>query len=372
MMDFEFNQTLPSALWPSELAGALLPFNVIMEWDAHMYNREGERFMSKWDPAKMERSTRSLISRGIFHEIKEGRTSPHGGVYVSATHNPKRFLDERLKEWERSRDFVKLRRIGFDLSKDAIEAGYSIHYSQGGCNVNTKCETDKAGLYAIGEVASGSKDGSDRMMSNALPYCMAMGIIAGREAAQRAKQMKMPAIDSAQVEEIQRRTLASLERGKGIRVYQIKSQFQDMLQRETCYGRTEEGLQTVLNEIERYQKDVVPTLWVPNKQMRFNLEWTHTLEFGNLLLVAECLVRNALLRKESRGLHDRWDYPKPDPNGFKNIHLRWVEGEWEQWATPVEFIYWKPEEGSLGEPWSKAIQVKEYTGWRAEPSYKGI
>ena len=145
-----------------------------------------------------------------------------------------------------------------------------------------------------------------------------------------------------------------------------------MLQRETCYGRTEEGLQTVLKEIERYQKDVVPTLWVPNKQMRFNLEWTHTLEFGNLLLIAECLVRNALLRRESRGLHDRWDYPKPDPNGFKNIHLRRVAGEWEQWTTPVEFTYWKPEEGSLGEPWSKAIQVKEYTGWRAEPLYKRI
>jgi succinate dehydrogenase/fumarate reductase flavoprotein subunit len=372
MMDFEFNQTLPSALWPPELAGTLLPFCLIMDWDARMYNSKQERFMSKWDPVKMERSTRSLISRGIFHEIKEGRGSPHGGVYVSVAHHTESFLKMRLKEWERSRDFVKLSRIGFDLSKGAIEAGYSIHYSQGGCNVNTKCETEKAGLYAIGEVASGSKDGSDRMMSNALPYCMAMGIIAGREAAQRAKQMEMPAIDRAQVEEIQRRTLAPLERERGIRIYQIKSEFQEMMQRETCYGRTEEGLRMVLNEIERNQKDVLPTLWVPNRQLRFNLEWIHTLEFGNLLLVAECLVRNALLRKESRGLHDRWDYPKPDPNGFKNIHLRWVAGEWEQWTTPVEFTYWKPEEGSLGEPWSKAIQVKEYTGWRAEPLYQGI
>jgi succinate dehydrogenase/fumarate reductase flavoprotein subunit len=372
MMDFEFNQTLPSALWPPELAGTLLPFCLIMDWDARMYNSKQERFMSKWDPVKMERSTRSLISRGIFHEIKEGRGSPHGGVYVSVAHHTESFLKMRLKEWERSRDFVKLSRIGFDLSKGAIEAGYSIHYSQGGCNVNTKCETDKTGLYAIGEVASGSKDGSDRMMSNALPYCMAMGIIAGREAAQKAKQMEMPEIDRAEVEEIQRRTLAPLERERGIRVYQIKPEFQEMMQRETCYGRTEEGLRKVLNEIKRNQKEILPTLWVPNKQMRFNMEWIHTLEFGNLLLVAECLVRNALLRKESRGLHDRWDYPKPDPNGFKNIHLRWEEGEWKQWTTPVEFIYWKPEEGSLGEPSSKAIQVKEYTGWRAEPSYKGI
>jgi len=371
MMDFEFNQTLPSALWPPELAGTMLPFNLIMEWDARMYNSKQERFMSKWDPKKMERSTRSLISRGIFHEIKEGRGSPHGGVYVSATHNPEGFMKEKLKQWERSRDFVKLTRVGIDLSKDSVETGYSIHYCQGGCNVNTKCETDKPGLYAIGEVASGSKDGSDRMMSNALPYCMAMGIIAGREAAQRAKEMEIPEVDSAQVEELKGRALEPLERGSGIRVYQVKSHFQEMMHRETGYGRTEEGLQLALNEIERYKRDVVPQLGVSNKEKRFNFEWINALEFMNLLLVGEGLVRNALMRTESRGLHDRWDYPKPDPNWLKNIHLRVTSGEWEQWTTPVEFKYWKPEEGSLGEPWSKAVQVKEYTGWRAEPLYKG-
>jgi len=372
MMDFEFNQTLPSALWPPELAGALLPFCMIMDWDARMYNSNNERFMSKWDPMKMERSTRSLISRGIFHEIKEGKASPHGGVYVSATHNPESFMKERLKQWERSRDFVKLKRVGFDLTKDPIETGYSIHYCQGGCHVNTKCETDKPGLYAIGEVASGSKDGSDRMMSNALPYCMAMGIIAGREAAQRAKGMEIPEVDHAQVEELKRRALEPLGRENGIRVYQVKSHFQEMMHRETGYGRTEEGLQLVLNEIGRYKKDVVPKLWVSNRQKRFNFEWINALEFINLLLVGEGLARNGLMRTESRGLHDRWDYPKPDPNWLKNIHIRLTNGEWKQWTTPVDLTYWKPEEGSPGEPWSKAIQIKEYTGWRAEPLYKGI
>jgi len=201
---------------------------------------------------------------------------------------------------------------------------------------------------------------------------MAMGIIAGREAAQRAKGMEIPEVDHAQVEELKRRALEPLGRENGIRVYQVKSHFQEMMHRETGYGRTEEGLQLVLNEIGRYKKDVVPKLWVSNRQKRFNFEWINALEFINLLLVGEGLARNGLMRTESRGLHDRWDYPKPDPNWLKNIHIRLTNGEWKQWTTPVDLTYWKPEEGSPGEPWSKAIQIKEYTGWRAEPLYKGI
>lgn len=370
MMDFEFNQTLPSALWPPELAGTMLPFNLILEWDARMYNSKNERFMSKWDPVKMERSTRSLISRGIFHEIKEGRESPHGGVYVSVAHHSPEFIGERLRQWERSRDFVTLKKTGIDLSKERIETGYAIHYCQGGCSVNSKCETDIPGLYALGEVASGGKDGSDRMMANALPFCMATGIIAGREACDRAKSMEMPEIDPAQVEELQRKALAPLERQDGMRIYKMKPWFQEFMERETGYGRTEEGLKVALREVERYRKEVLPRLWIPHKLKEFNFEWIHVLEFENLTLVAECLIRNALMRTESRGLHDRWDYPEPDPGWFKNIHLRWVEGELRQWTTPVEFIYWQPGENSLGEPWHKGVKVNEYDGWRAEPLYQ--
>lgn len=371
MMDFEFAQTLPTALWPPILAGDLLPFHLVMDWDARMYNSNNERFMSKWDPVKMEHSTRAVISRAIFHEIKDGKASPHGGVYTSVTHKPASFIEERLKEYERSRSFVKLKKSGINFLKDNIEAGYSIHYCQGGCNVNLKCETDKAGLYAIGEVASGSKDGADRMMSNALPYCMAMGIIAGREAAQRAKAKRMPKIDGAQVERLHRRALAPLERQDGVRVYQVRSPFEDIMRRETGYGRIEERLKAALDEVKQYKEEFTPKLRVPNKLKRFNMEWVNALEFENLILVAECVIRNALMRTESRGLHDRWDYTAPDPNWFRNIHLRLVDGELKQWATPVEFTYWQPEPGSLGEPWHKGVQVKEYEGWRAEPLYKG-
>jgi len=140
--------------------------------------------------------------------------------------------------------------------------------------------------------------------------------------------------------------------------------------KETGYGRTAEGLKTALSEVERYKEEVIPKLWAANKSKRLNFEWINALEFENLVLVAESIIRNALLRTESRGLHDRWDRMAPDPTWFKNIHLRLVDGELQQWTTPVEFKYWQLEPGSLGEPWHRGVKIKDYQGWRPEPLYK--
>ncbi len=370
MMDFEFNQTLPAALWPPELAGSIVPFHLIMDWGGRMYNSDNERFLSKWDPEKMEHSTRAVLSRAIFHEIKAGKMSPHGGIYVKVDHHPPEFIREKFRQEGRSRDVLKLRKAGIDLTREGIETAYVIHYCQGGCAVNADCETDKPGLYAAGEAAAGSKDGSDRMMSNALPYCMAMGIIAGRGAAQRAKTIDTPEMDGTQVEMLQRRAGKPLDRDKGLRVYKVKPQFQDTIYQKIGYGRTEENLEAALVEVERYKDEVLNELWVPNKDKPFNQEWINALEFKNLVLMAECIIRNALVRTESRGLHDRIDYPAPDANWFKNIHLRLADGVLQQWTTPVEFTYWRPEPGSLGEPWHRGFQENEYEGWRAEPLYE--
>lgn len=370
MMDFEFNQTLPLAVWPPEIAGHGVPFKLILYFDARMYNSNNERFMDKWDSAKMERSTRAIISRAIFHEIKEGKASPHGGIYTGATHKTKNFIDEKLREFDRTPVFIKLKQAGIDLTKDYIETAYGMHYSQGGCNVNTRCETDKPGLYAIGEVASSGKDGADRMMSNALPYCMSMGIICGREVAGRVRMVERVGVDDAQVERIFRDTLLPLQRQDGVRVHEVKPLLQDVMTRETGYGRTDEGLRTALREIERHKEETIPQLYVASKSKGFNFEWIKLLEFKNLLIISECIIRNALLRTESRGLHDRWDYMSPGRDWFKNIHLRLVDGELIQWTTPVEFTYWQPEPGSLGEPQYKGVRCKEYKGWRAEPLYK--
>jgi succinate dehydrogenase / fumarate reductase flavoprotein subunit len=372
MMDFEFNQTLPCAIWPPALAGDQIPFILATEWDAHLLNNDGERFLSKWDPIKMEHSTRAVLSRGIYHEIKNGKASPHGGVYTSVAHIPADIIAEKLSENERSFIFERLKKSGINLHKDGIETGYSIHYCQGGCNVDSRCETNRPGLYAIGEAASGGKDGADRMMATSLPYCMGMGIIAGREAVKTARKTQTTDIDSAQVNRILTKILEPLQREEGITVYHPASQLQDIMARETGYGRTEDGLNLALDEIERYKTEVIPRLRTANKAKRYNTEWIDVLEFENVLLMAECLVRNALLRTESRGLHDRLDYAAPSSEWFKNIHITLQDGQLKQWTSPVEFTYWKPEEGTMGEPWHKGIQLANYTGWTAEPLYKNV
>ncbi|MFH1003506.1 MAG: FAD-binding protein, partial [Chloroflexota bacterium] len=143
MMDFEFNQTLPCAIWPPALVGDIVPFHLLWDeaWDGRMYNKNNERFIRKWDPVKMERTTRAFISRSIFHEIKEGRATPHGGVYTGVTHLPKEKKEELIGKWSRTPAFIKLKEFGIDLRKDYIETGYAVHYCQGGCSINTKCET---------------------------------------------------------------------------------------------------------------------------------------------------------------------------------------------------------------------------------------
>ncbi len=374
MMNFEFNQTLPCLIWPPALAGNIMPFHLISDksWSGRMYNSDNERFIAKWDPVNMERTTRAFISRAISHEIKQGKGSPHGGIYIGVNHLPRRVIEENSQKWSRTAPFLMLKEAGIDLTKDYIEAGYAIHYCLGGCNVNTKCETDKPGLYAVGEVASGSKDGSDRMSSNSLPFSMSMGIIAGRDAAAKAKRLEMPQVDEAQIEKLKERALAPLKRQDGVRVYRIKPRLREVMAEKVEYGRTEAGLKAALDEVENYKKEILPRLAVPNKSSRLNFEWINVLEFENMVLVAECIIRNALMRTESRGVHDRLDFPDPSADWFKNIHLRLVDGELKQWTTPVEFTYWKPEPGSLGEPIHKGVQVKKYQGWRAKPLYQGI
>lgn len=366
MVDFEFNQLIPTAVWPPTLAGERLPYSLLSSWEARLYNNEAERFMAKWDHWSMERATRAMISRAILHEIEAGRGSSHGGVYCSVSHLSEITFRQKIKD-DRVRIFSRAKKSGVDLHRDYVETACSVHYCQGGCNVNTKCETDLVGLYAIGEVASGSKDGADRMESNSLPYSMAMGILGGREAAARSKTAPTPELDYSQLHKFERRAHASLEREGGLSVFEAKFELQGLATRGTAGLRTETILKNFLEKIDRFKKDLVPKLCTFNKSRTFNFEWIDILQFENLLLIAECVASNALMREESRGSHDRIDFPELRSDWFKNIHLKKMNDELKLRTSDVDFVYWTPEEGSLGEPWKKGIQVREYKGWRAKP-----
>ncbi|MEW6667051.1 MAG: FAD-dependent oxidoreductase [Thermodesulfobacteriota bacterium] len=342
MCDMEFVQFFPAAtLWPPNLYRDVYPYGLFFEIYGHLYNRLGERFMERYYPVEKEFVPREAQSRAICKEVREGRGSPHGGAYISLKHLPRNLLNDFLQKTEHVPFFKSLKKAGVDLRQDAIEIGPGAHYVQGGCSVSVKCETTLPGLYAAGECAGG-KDGADRLAGNALPFCMAMGYVAGKEAAARAKTMNVPDLDGSQVDELCHETLAPLERKEGANVIELKKKIQNLMSTCNMYQRNEKDLEIALKELETIRKEEAPVVCVSTKNRRFNIEWLHAIEFRNMLDVAEMSMGCAIRRKETRGLHERADYPAEDPEWLRNNVVTRV-GQAMQFATePVDFPYMSP------------------------------
>jgi succinate dehydrogenase/fumarate reductase flavoprotein subunit len=347
MIDMEFIQFFPAAaLWPANVYGDAYSYALIYELYGILYNRLGERFMERYFPVEKDFATRQAQSRAIAREVREGRGSPHGGAYLSFRHMPRNLLDAYLRECWNVPFFQSLREAGVDIREDAIEIGPAAHYVQGGCWVNELCETNLPGLYAAGEVGSGGKDGADRLAGNALPFCMAMGYVAGKEAAHRAKAITMPKIDEIQAEAICNEALAPLERKEGIRPTELKKRIRRLMSRCMMFERTGEELEKGIKEVESMRNEMLPRVWSSVKIKRFNLEWLEILEVRNMVDIAEMAMRSALMRTESRGLHERADFPNEDPLWLKHIIVSKKDNGLELATEPVVFTLLEPPESS--------------------------
>jgi succinate dehydrogenase/fumarate reductase flavoprotein subunit len=342
MMDMEFIQFFPTAaLWPVIVRGDMYPYNLLIALRGIFYNKLGERFMERYYPVEKDFATREAQARAIFKEVREGRGSPHGGAYVSLRHLPRNLLNDFLEGLKENPFFTELEKAGIDIREDAVEVGPAAHYIQGGCWVNKLCETSLPGLYAIGELGSGGKDGADRLAGNSLPFCMAMGYTAGREAALRAKGMVVPEIDEAQVKDICEQALAPLERSDGIPPGEVKRVVKRLMSSYMVFARKGDELEGALKELERLRAEVLPRLYLPAKERRFNLGWVDALEARNMVDVAEMAMRAALMRRESRGLHERADYPNEEPQWLKHIIIERVDDKMSLTTEPVTFPYLK-------------------------------
>jgi succinate dehydrogenase/fumarate reductase flavoprotein subunit len=326
LMDMEFIQFLPTtAIWPSSISGDASPYSMLIRIGAWLLNNEGERFMERYYPVEKERATREATCYAIASEITAGRGSPHGGVYLALNHLPRNLIDSYLENNKHSPFLRKIHDAAIDLHQDAIEVAPSAHFTHGGCCIKETCETSIGGLYAIGEVASGL-DGADRLPGNALPLSMAMGIVAGKAAAVRAKNLEMPQIDKRQLEGLKRSILAPLKREEGVRAFAIKDDVRDVMA-YVGFNRNENGLEAGLKRISEIRRKDLPRLYVSSKGRKFNLEWVDSMQARNMVDVAEMVLKAALTRTESRGLHRRLDYPETDPNLQKNIIIQQVSGE---------------------------------------------
>src|SRR3954465_5489796 len=337
LMDMEMIQYHPTTLAGN---GILITEGARGE-GAHLYNAEGERFMEKYAPNKMELASRDVVSRAEQTEINEGRGFPDGTVALDITKVPRHRTLEALREIVNiGRDFA-----GVDITREPIHIKPGCHYIMGGVKTDVNGETSIPGLYAAGEVACVSVHGGNRLGANSLLDTLIFGRRSGVHAAERARRMSRPTPREASLRDERRMIddIIAREHG-GRRVSEIKDELGTMMNEKCAVFRDEGGLQFARETIERL-KEEAKTAWIDDRGTVFNQDVLGAIELGYMLDCAECIVIAALERKESRGAQFRLDYPqRDDEQWLKHIDLTMNGAAPEVTYSEVTITKWEPQE----------------------------
>jgi succinate dehydrogenase / fumarate reductase, flavoprotein subunit len=343
LINMEFVQFHPTGMvWPLSVRGLLVTESVRGDGGV-LRNADGRRFMFDYIPEYFKAETadteeegdrwyddkasnrrppellpRDEVARAINTEIKAGRGSPHGGVFLDiASRRTPEFIKRRLPSMYHQ--FKELADV--DITAESMEIAPTCHYVMGGVEVDPDtAESIVQGLYAAGEVAGGMH-GSNRLGGNSLSDLLVFGRRAGLNAAYYAGRTasKRPVVSDEEVTAAAARALAPFEQ-EGENPYTIQHDLQDVMQRLVGIIRTADELTDSLKEIDKL-RDRAEQLSVEGHR-QYNPGWHLSVDLKNMLLVSECIAKAALERKESRGGHTRDDYPGPDPHwGQQNLVL---------------------------------------------------
>jgi succinate dehydrogenase / fumarate reductase flavoprotein subunit len=360
LIDMEFLQFHPTGMvWPPGVIGLLVTEGVRGEGGI-LRNRDGERFMWKYlpearrgeyaaDEAEARRwvdaavagrqtqdrrppelSTRDNVSRAIYTEVKEGRGSPHGGVFLDISYLPAERVRRKLPSMYHQ--FVELADV--DITRQPMEVGPTTHYMMGGIRVEP--DTGAAtvpGLFAAGEAAAGLH-GANRLGGNSLSDLLVFGRRAGAGAAAYAKGASMPQVSADEIEGEIRDLLAPLERPSGETPYEVHRALQECMQGNVGIFRIEADLEKAIQEIQALRERWGRVRVAGGRP--FNPGWHLVRDLRNMLTVTEVITRSALLRKESRGAHSRLDHPNLDPGlGKVNMCAAKAAGGMQVSPTPL-------------------------------------
>jgi succinate dehydrogenase / fumarate reductase flavoprotein subunit len=313
LMDMEFVQFHPTGMvWPPGVQGILVTEAVRGEGGV-LRNKLGQRFMEQYDPKKMELSTRDVVARAIYTEVREGRGTEHGGAYLDISQKPADYVKKKLPSMYHQ--FKELADV--DITKGPMEVGPTCHYMMGGIRVDAEtAKSSVAGMFAAGEAAAGLH-GANRLGGNSLSDLLVFGCRAGLAAAEYAQQISNTTIDSGQIEEAAREMLTPFERKDGESPYAIHRDLQETMQNLVGIFRNKEDLIRALEELEKL-KERAGRLSVEGSRL-FNPGWHLARDLKAMLTVSEAVTRSALAREESRGAHSRIDYSGLDATwGRKN------------------------------------------------------
>jgi succinate dehydrogenase / fumarate reductase flavoprotein subunit len=348
LMDMEFVQFHPTGMvWPPSVAGILVTEGVRGEGGI-LVNKEGRRFMFDDIPANYksqtadneeegwrytqgdknarrppELLTRDHVARCIVREIREGRGSPHGGVFLDIAWIKKRLPNSaehiRKKLPSMYHQFKQLADI--DITTEPMEVGPTTHYMMGGVRVHPETQmSDVPGLFAAGECGAGLH-GANRLGGNSLSDLLVFGQRAGRYAAEFAKASRAGRVNPEQVNDVARQSLAPFERDSADNPFTIQRELQTRMQDLVGIVRQEDEMQRALGCLEALKRRAAAVSVTGNRE--YNPGWHTALDLQNLLTVSEAITRAALERKESRGAHFRDDYPsKLDEYSKFNIVVR--------------------------------------------------
>ena len=321
LTDMEFVQFHPTGMvWPPGVQGILVTEAVRGEGGI-LRNKNGERFMERYDPKRLDLSTRDVVARSIYTEVREGRGTEHGGAFLDISHKPADYVKRKLPSMYHQ--FLELADV--DITKGPMEVGPTCHYMMGGIRVDAEtAQASVSGLFAAGEAAAGLH-GANRLGGNSLSDLLVFGRRAGLAAAEHAKRSPAPAVDATQIEEAEREMIFPFERTEGESPYAIHENLQNMMQKLVGIFRTEEDLHRALDEIDKL-KERASRVRVEGSRL-FNPGWHLAKDLQNMLTIAEAVTRSALARRESRGAHSRIDCPDLDSGWGKkhNVVLKKAE-----------------------------------------------
>src|SRR6185437_5728481 len=362
LMDMEFVQFHPTGMiWPPSVRGILVTEGVRGEGGV-LRNKEGKRFMFADIPENYrpqtadneeegwryvtgdknarrppERLTRDHVARCINREVKEGRGSPHGGVFLdiswikSKVPNGEEHIKRKLPSMYHQ--FMQL--ADLDITKVPMEIGPTTHYIMGGVRVDADTQmSDVPGLFAAGECGAGLH-GANRLGGNSLSDLVVFGKRAGESAAKYVKSNGAAQVNPQQVDEIARWALSPLEREGGPRPYDIQYELQDMMQSMVGIVSSEKEMAQALEKIQDLKKRAETVSAGGNRE--YNPGWHTAIDLRNLLTVAEAIALSAHDRKESRGAHFREDYPEKSASEGTYNHTirRGANGEMELDRAPL-------------------------------------
>jgi len=318
LSDMEFVQGRVCMIYPKGMRGIPPPGDGLVTKGGRFYNGLCERYMRKYHPDKLELVTRAQMAICAQREIQTGRCTPNGGVFGDLSGVPREELS-KFKKFMRT-----CAEENFEPWWQPYEWAPGVHHFMGGVVINERCETDIDRLYAAGEIAAGVH-GANRLAGNALTETQVFGAIAGENAAKRALSKSNIGLSPDQADAAKNRIEAILNRKKGFDPLEVKEELTDVMNLYVGVIRNEDGLRKAAESIKNLRKDKVAKLCLVGERSLKTL--AGLLEVENSAMIGELVTWAARLRTETRGAHNREDYPELDESWSRNIVFQLENGE---------------------------------------------